>query len=100
MERRRTLHAPRRLQRCGAGVGQQAAVPSAVHYSQIDLNSAAGAEAPSVLLIYTGGTIGMAVTRADEHLVAFDFARLLKHIPELQLFRVKLTVLSREVPID
>ena len=71
-----------------------------MHYSQIDLDSAAGAGAPSVLLIYTGGTIGMAVTRADEHLVAFDFARLLKHIPELQLFRVKLTVLSREVPID
>ena len=75
--------------------------PSAsLHYAQIDLDSAAPADAPSLLLIYTGGTIGMAVRRDDEHLVTFDFARLLKHIPELHLFRVRLTVLSREVPID
>ncbi len=71
-----------------------------VHYAQIDLDSAAPAGAPSLLLIYTGGTIGMAVTRADEHLVPFDFAHLIRHIPELYLFRVRLTVLSREVPID
>ena len=72
-----------------------------MQYSQIDLDSAAPPGAPSLLLIYTGGTIGMAVTRGeDEHLVPFDFSRLLKHIPELHLFRVRLTVLSREVPID
>ena len=71
-----------------------------MHYAQIDLDSAAPAGAPSLLLIYTGGTIGMAVTRDDEHLVPFDFTRLLKHIPELHLFRVQLTVLSREAPID
>ncbi|MBC7447598.1 MAG: type I asparaginase [Hymenobacteraceae bacterium] len=71
-----------------------------MQYSQIELDSAAPAGAPSLLLIYTGGTIGMAVTREDEHLVAFDFTRLLKHIPELHLFRVRLTVLSRAEPID
>ncbi len=69
-------------------------------YSQIELDSAALPGAAAVLLIYTGGTIGMAVTREDEHLVPFDFTRLLKHIPELRLFRVHLTVMSREVPID
>ena len=42
----------------------------------------------------------MAVTRESPHLVPFDFNRLLKHIPELRLFKVHLTVLSREEPID
>lgn len=69
-------------------------------YSLIELDSAAPAGAPSLLIVYTGGTIGMARAREEPYLVPFDFNRLLKHIPELRLFQVQLTVLSREVPID
>jgi L-asparaginase len=69
-------------------------------YHSIALDSAADVGDLSLLIIYTGGTIGMAVPREGDHLVPFDFARLTRHIPELHLFKVRLTVMSREVPID
>ena len=38
---------------------------------------------PNILLIYTGGTIGMVKDYETGSLKAFDFKELLKHIPEL-----------------
>ena len=40
-----------------------------------------------ILLIYTGGTIGMVENPATGSLEPFDFAHLNNHIPELQRFK-------------
>ena len=40
---------------------------------------------PSVLLIYTGGTIGMIENPETGALENFNFDHLLKHVPELSL---------------
>ena len=40
------------------------------------------AETPSVLLIYTGGTIGMIENPETGALENFNFDHLLKHVPE------------------
>ena len=40
---------------------------------------------PNILLIYTGGTIGMIKDPETGALRAFDFNNLLKRIPELKL---------------
>jgi L-asparaginase len=53
----------------------------------------------SVLLIYTGGTIGM-MEDAEGHLKPFNFNHLTKQIPELKKFDVKLSAVSFEKPID
>ena len=55
---------------------------------------------PKILLIYTGGTIGMAKAANKEMLQPFDFQSLLKNIPELQLLNCKIETLSFNNPID
>lgn len=42
------------------------------------------ADYPSVLLIYTGGTIGMIENPETGALENFNFDHLLKHVPELK----------------
>lgn len=54
----------------------------------------------SVLLIYTGGTIGMMQDAKSGQLKPFDFKQLTDQIPELQKFDIKLSSVSFEVPID
>ena len=56
--------------------------------------------APSVLLIYTGGTIGMIENPETGALESFDFDHLLKHVPELKRFNYKINAYSFEPPID
>ena len=55
---------------------------------------------PKILLIYTGGTIGMVKDPKSGVLKAFDFANLLKRIPELRLLSCDITALSFKEPID
>ncbi|WP_338410526.1 asparaginase [uncultured Flavobacterium sp.] len=55
---------------------------------------------PSILLIYTGGTIGMIKDYETGVLKAFNFKKLLKNIPELQLLDCKIDTISFEEPID
>ncbi|MCF1421695.1 asparaginase [Mangrovimonas futianensis] len=55
---------------------------------------------PKILLIYTGGTIGMMKDPKSGVLKAFDFANLLKRIPELRLLSCDITALSFKEPID
>ncbi len=55
---------------------------------------------PSVLLIYTGGTIGMMQDPKTGVLKPFNFKALNKQIPELQKFDIELSSLSFEKPID
>lgn len=53
-----------------------------------------------VLLIYTGGTIGMVKDYEHKSLVPFDFENLLKHIPELKLIDSEINYTGFEQPID
>lgn len=55
---------------------------------------------PKILLIYTGGTIGMVKDYETGALKAFDFKKLLKRIPELHLLDCSIDTVSFEQPID
>lgn len=57
-------------------------------------------EKSKVLLIYTGGTIGMIKDYETGALKAFDFDDLLKHIPELKLLEHEIDTTSFEEPMD
>jgi L-asparaginase len=58
------------------------------------------AKQPSVLLIYTGGTIGMIQDLKSGQLRPFDFKHLKEQIPELKKFDIRLSAISFEHPID
>jgi len=55
---------------------------------------------PKILLIYTGGTIGMMKDYKTNALKAFDFTQLLDKIPELQQLNCQIKSISFENPID
>ena len=54
----------------------------------------------SVLLIYTGGTIGMMQDVRTGELKPFNFKALTKQIPELSKFDIELSSISFKKPID
>ncbi|MDQ3191969.1 MAG: type I asparaginase [Bacteroidota bacterium] len=54
----------------------------------------------SVLIIYSGGTIGMIEDPETGELHPFDFKHLADQVPELKKFEVSLTTISLEKPID
>jgi L-asparaginase len=54
----------------------------------------------SVLLIYTGGTIGMIEDAESGMLQPFDFNRVHEHVPELNSINAKMEIHSFEHPID
>jgi len=58
------------------------------------------ASKPNILLVYTGGTIGMIKDFKTGVLRAFDFNNLLKRIPELNLLDCNIETISFEKPID
>lgn len=53
-----------------------------------------------ILLIYTGGTIGMMQDAKTGSLKPFDFKSLTNQVPELNKFDVELSSISFEKPID
>ena len=55
---------------------------------------------PNILLIYTGGTIGMIKDSYSGALKAFDFHNLLDRIPELKLLDCNIETISFDEPID
>jgi L-asparaginase len=55
---------------------------------------------PSILLIYTGGTIGMMQDVRTGELKPFNFKALTKQIPELEKFEIELSSISFKHPID
>ena len=55
---------------------------------------------PNVLIIYTGGTIGMIKDPKSGQLKSFDFKHLYKHVPEINRLYVAITTISFEEPID
>ncbi|PKA97619.1 L-asparaginase [Flavobacteriaceae bacterium MAR_2009_75] len=54
----------------------------------------------NILLIYTGGTIGMVKDYKSGALKAFDFSELVKRIPELKQLDCTIDSISFEIPID
>ncbi|WP_181305458.1 asparaginase [Rufibacter sp. XAAS-G3-1] len=70
-------------------------------FLKVNINTAAPRDPEaSILLIYTGGTIGMVSDKEDQHLVPFDFSEVIHRVPEMRQFKVMLTVLSLDPPID
>lgn len=55
---------------------------------------------PAILLLYTGGTIGMMKDYKTKALKAFDFNKLLDKIPEIEYLNCDITTISFEEPID
>lgn len=55
---------------------------------------------PNILLIYTGGTIGMVKDFKTGALTAFNFKNILKRIPELNLLDCNIDTVSFKEPID
>lgn len=54
----------------------------------------------NILLIYTGGTIGMIKDQRTGELRSFDFEYIYDHVPELERLNLKLKSISFEKPID
>jgi len=54
----------------------------------------------NILLIYTGGTIGMIKDSRTGELRSFDFEYIYDHVPELERLNLKLKSISFEKPID
>lgn len=55
---------------------------------------------PKVLMIYTGGTIGMIKDAESGNLKAFNFDHLQEHIPELKRLDIDIDTISFDEPID
>ncbi len=55
---------------------------------------------PKILLIYTGGTIGMVKDYKTNALKAFNFEKILEKIPELNQLNCSIETISFEEPID
>ncbi|MCB9194735.1 MAG: asparaginase [Flavobacteriales bacterium] len=53
-----------------------------------------------ILLIYTGGTIGMINDPKSEVLKPFDFSQIMEEVPELNRLDCQIETISFEVPID
>jgi L-asparaginase len=53
-----------------------------------------------LLIIYTGGTLGMVYDSRQETLVPFRFEKILESIPELERIHARLEIMAMEPPID
>jgi L-asparaginase len=58
------------------------------------------ASKPNILLVYTGGTIGMVKDYETNALKAFNFEKLLDRIPELRQLECNIDTYSFDEPID
>lgn len=54
----------------------------------------------AILLIYTGGTIGMVQDAQSKQLRPFDFSNLYEQVPELKKFYIRIDSVSFKKPID
>lgn len=55
---------------------------------------------PNILIVYTGGTIGMIKDYKTNALKAFDFSQITKNIPELEQLNCAIKSISFDEPID
>src|SRR3970040_465501 len=83
-----------------SGYSIQTALPPFMKLNRIKINTATPSKHRGrVLVIYTGGTFGMAYD-GDGALIPFDFSLILGHLPALKQMALELTVVSFESPID
>ena len=69
-------------------------------YKTVSINTVAPQPAAtSVLVIYTGGTLGMVYDK-NRQLIPFDFEQILEKVPELHQFDCQITVIAFEKPLD
>ena len=54
----------------------------------------------SILVIYTGGTVGMARDKVSGALVPLDLSQVSKHVPELDHAGIRVEAVSFDTPID
>lgn len=67
---------------------------------KITINTATpGKPTSSILLIYTGGTMGMGYDSSGT-LVPFDFEGILEKVPSLRTFQIQLNVIAFDPPMD
>lgn len=67
---------------------------------ELKTKSTATANTPSVLMIYTGGTLGMVFDRESRSLKAFEFKEILRNVPEMERLDFNLSILPFENPFD
>lgn len=71
-----------------------------MNFKNVSVNTAFPGRARSrVMIIYTGGTLGMTHS-VEGVLVPFDFSHILEHLPTLRNLSLDLTVISFDQPID
>ncbi len=70
-----------------------------LRYRIININTGATDPKASILIVYSGGTIGM-VRDSTGSLVALKFNQIMKQLPSLNTLNVKITVISFPVPMD
>lgn len=58
------------------------------------------ARQPNILLVYTGGTIGMVKDAKTKALKAFDFSQIIQKIPEIEQLNCTINSVSFNEPID
>ena len=63
-------------------------------------NSLNTTEKSSILIIYTGGTIGMKEDPADQTLKPFDFSQIMEEVPELRKFACRIDSYTFDPLID
>ena len=69
-------------------------------YKEYHIENISGAAAAKVLIIYTGGTLGMIYDQENRTLVPMNFDQLSHHIPELNRVQAEITIIPIEPPID
>jgi L-asparaginase len=67
-----------------------------IHINPISPEPAQG----SVLVIYTGGTLGMVYESKGKQLIPFNFDQIIEKVPEIQRLSFAITFLSLKEPID
>jgi L-asparaginase len=71
-----------------------------MNYKKININTALPGKAKSrVMIIYTGGTLGMTYDAAGV-LIPFDFSLILEQLPVLRNLLLDITVVSFHTPVD
>ncbi len=71
-----------------------------MNYKKININTALPGKAKSrVMIIYTGGTLGMTYDSAGV-LIPFDFSLILEQLPVLRNLFLDITVVSFNIPVD
>ncbi|OHX66314.1 asparaginase [Flammeovirga pacifica] len=71
------------------------------YFKTVNINSTGtNTSETSILLIYTGGTIGMDRDPKTGSLIPFDFEKIIDAVPELKAFDFELTVISLDPLID